>query len=131
MPANSVAENVLGTSKSFKHVPLSGSHDDILWSRHGAVDGADHTSELEELAGALHPGALCLFGVRIARAFSPRAPLRERENARSLWSISAIFLGVYNITQNINIPLIIQPQLFGFFCAFSWTQVGFLTVCRD
>ncbi|KAF8489312.1 PQ loop repeat-domain-containing protein, partial [Gautieria morchelliformis] len=39
-----------------------------------------------------------------------------------LWAVSAIFLGVYNVSQNINIPLIIQPQLFGTFCALSWTQ---------
>ncbi|KAF9508166.1 hypothetical protein BS47DRAFT_1417660 [Hydnum rufescens UP504] len=30
--------------------------------------------------------------------------------------------GVYNIVQHINIPLIIQPQLFGALAALSWTQ---------
>ncbi|KAF8587845.1 hypothetical protein K439DRAFT_1385372 [Ramaria rubella] len=39
-----------------------------------------------------------------------------------MWALSAIFLGVYTITQDINIPLIIQPQLFGLLSALSWTQ---------
>jgi len=38
------------------------------------------------------------------------------------WAISAIFLGVYAIVQDLNIPLIIQPQLFGLLSAVSWTQ---------
>jgi len=42
-----------------------------------------------------------------------------------LWSLSAIFLGVYNIVQDINIPLIVQPQVFGFLAAFCWTQCLF------
>ncbi|KDQ61336.1 hypothetical protein JAAARDRAFT_506400 [Jaapia argillacea MUCL 33604] len=39
-----------------------------------------------------------------------------------LWSISAVFLGVYVIVQDLNIPLIIQPQLFGALCLASWSQ---------
>ncbi|KAF8889354.1 PQ loop repeat-domain-containing protein [Infundibulicybe gibba] len=39
-----------------------------------------------------------------------------------LWGISAAFLGVYAIVQNLNIPLIVQPQLFGFLCFLSWGQ---------
>lgn len=31
--------------------------------------------------------------------------------------------GVYNIVQDINIPLIVQPQLFGSLAALSWVQV--------
>ncbi|KAF8600948.1 hypothetical protein BDV93DRAFT_587035 [Ceratobasidium sp. AG-I] len=40
----------------------------------------------------------------------------------SLWALSAPFLGVYMIAQNISIPLIVQPQLFGAMSAFSWVQ---------
>lgn len=39
-----------------------------------------------------------------------------------IWATSAVFLGVYNIVQNINIPLIVQPQLFGALAALSWVQ---------
>jgi hypothetical protein len=42
---------------------------------------------------------------------------------RLLWAIAAVFLGVYNVSQNINIPLIVQPQLFGLLGAISWSQV--------
>ncbi|KAF8661298.1 hypothetical protein AX16_001397 [Volvariella volvacea WC 439] len=39
-----------------------------------------------------------------------------------MWGIAAGFLGVYNITQNLNVPLILQPQLFGFLSLVSWGQ---------
>lgn len=42
---------------------------------------------------------------------------------RLLWGISAVFLGVYVVVQNLNIPLILQPQLFGTLCLISWGQV--------
>ncbi|KAJ7721337.1 PQ loop repeat-domain-containing protein [Mycena maculata] len=38
------------------------------------------------------------------------------------WGLSATFLGVYAIVQNLNIPLIVQPQLFGLLCMISWGQ---------
>ncbi|KAJ7062861.1 PQ-loop-domain-containing protein [Mycena amicta] len=38
------------------------------------------------------------------------------------WGISAGFFGVYAILQNLNIPLIVQPQLFGLLCMISWGQ---------
>jgi len=41
---------------------------------------------------------------------------------RLLWGIAAGFLGVYAIVQNLNIPLIIQPQLFGMLSLISWGQ---------
>ena len=41
-----------------------------------------------------------------------------------LWGVSGPFLGVYAIVQNLNIPLILQPQIFAFLCAVSWAQVG-------
>ncbi|KAI0047850.1 hypothetical protein FA95DRAFT_1451387, partial [Auriscalpium vulgare] len=39
-----------------------------------------------------------------------------------IWSLSAIPLGVYVIVQNLNIPLIVQPQLFGSLALVSWAQ---------
>jgi len=42
---------------------------------------------------------------------------------RLLWALSAPFLGVYVIVQNLNIPLILQPQLFCTFALISWGQV--------
>ncbi|KZT25253.1 hypothetical protein NEOLEDRAFT_1021542, partial [Neolentinus lepideus HHB14362 ss-1] len=39
-----------------------------------------------------------------------------------LWACSSAFLGVYAIVQNLNIPLIVQPQLFGGFSLISWSQ---------
>ncbi|KAG8904025.1 hypothetical protein FRB99_002367 [Tulasnella sp. 403] len=39
-----------------------------------------------------------------------------------IWAISAPFLGVYVIVENINIPLIVQPQLFTALASFSWIQ---------
>ena len=43
-----------------------------------------------------------------------------------LWGLSGAFLGVYVVVQNLNIPLILQPQLFGILCMISWAQV-----CRN
>ncbi|KZT59488.1 hypothetical protein CALCODRAFT_493630 [Calocera cornea HHB12733] len=39
-----------------------------------------------------------------------------------IWASCALPLGVYNITLNTNIPLIVQPQLFGTLGAFCWVQ---------
>lgn len=39
-----------------------------------------------------------------------------------IWSVSGIFLGTYAIVQNINIPIIIQPQAFGALAAVSFVQ---------
>ncbi|EMD39084.1 hypothetical protein CERSUDRAFT_122553 [Gelatoporia subvermispora B] len=39
-----------------------------------------------------------------------------------MWGISGAFLGVYSIVQDLNIPLILQPQLFGVLSFVSWGQ---------
>ncbi|KAJ7056505.1 PQ loop repeat-domain-containing protein [Mycena amicta] len=39
-----------------------------------------------------------------------------------VWGISAAFLGAYTIILDLNIPLIVQPQLFGFLALVSWGQ---------
>ncbi|CAK5283385.1 unnamed protein product [Mycena citricolor] len=39
-----------------------------------------------------------------------------------LWGTASPFLGAYGLIQNLNIPLILQPQLFGFLSFVSWGQ---------
>ncbi|KAH9940866.1 PQ loop repeat-domain-containing protein [Epithele typhae] len=39
-----------------------------------------------------------------------------------MWGIAGAFLGPYSIVQNLNIPLILQPQLFAALCFVSWAQ---------
>jgi len=39
-----------------------------------------------------------------------------------MWGISGCFLGVYVTVQNLNIPLILQPQLFSALSLVSWGQ---------
>ncbi|KAI0630547.1 PQ loop repeat-domain-containing protein [Trametes polyzona] len=39
-----------------------------------------------------------------------------------LWGFSGATLGVYAIVKNLNIPLIVQPQLFGTLSYISWAQ---------
>jgi len=39
-----------------------------------------------------------------------------------LWGFSSVFQGVYVLVQKINVPLMVQPQLFGFLCLVSWGQ---------
>ncbi|KAI0653171.1 PQ loop repeat-domain-containing protein [Cubamyces menziesii] len=38
------------------------------------------------------------------------------------WGIAGAFLGTYSVVQNLNIPLILQPQLFGVLSFVSWAQ---------
>ncbi|KAM5534639.1 hypothetical protein V8D89_011651 [Ganoderma adspersum] len=39
-----------------------------------------------------------------------------------LWGISCVFLGVYAIVQDLNIPLIVQPQIMSVLSYVSWAQ---------
>jgi len=39
-----------------------------------------------------------------------------------IWALAALPLGVYNVAQNINIPLMVQPQLFGLLACTCWVQ---------
>ncbi|RAL02074.1 PQ-loop repeat-containing protein [Aspergillus ibericus CBS 121593] len=40
-----------------------------------------------------------------------------------LWASCAVPMGAYMILQEVNIPLQIQPQIFGFFSLLSWGQI--------
>ncbi|KAJ7911325.1 PQ loop repeat-domain-containing protein [Mycena leptocephala] len=48
-----------------------------------------------------------------------------------LWGIAAGFLGAYAILLDLNVPLILQPQLFGFFSLLSWGQCQYYTQKRS
>jgi len=39
-----------------------------------------------------------------------------------IWGVAGAFLGVYVIVQDLNIPLIVQPQSFGVLAILSWAQ---------
>ncbi|KAG4300606.1 hypothetical protein PCANB_003092 [Pneumocystis canis] len=39
-----------------------------------------------------------------------------------LWSVGGIFMGIYNISRNLNIPLQLQPHLFLVLCFITWGQ---------
>ncbi|CAL1705901.1 unnamed protein product [Somion occarium] len=41
---------------------------------------------------------------------------------RFLWALSAPFFGVYAIIRNLNVPLIVQPQILSLLCLTSWAQ---------
>lgn len=58
-------------------------------------------------------------------------PLRWHANTpfgsshRLLCGVAGPFLGTYSVVQNLNVPLILQPQVFGVLCLISWAQVRF------
>ena len=45
--------------------------------------------------------------------------------------MSALPLGVYVIMQDLNIPLIVQPQLFGLLLLLSWCQCMYYGAARS
>ncbi|KXN92656.1 hypothetical protein AN958_11757 [Leucoagaricus sp. SymC.cos] len=49
----------------------------------------------------------------------------------SIWGISSAFLGVYAFLQKLNVPLQIQPQLFGFLALVSWGQTLYYDPLRQ
>ncbi|TCD71814.1 hypothetical protein EIP91_003157 [Steccherinum ochraceum] len=98
MPANGVAENVLGTIVT---------HDMMLH------------------APAIFSGTICWTVQLIPQVWkSWRSKTTEGLSPWLvwLWGISGPFLGVYVIVQDLNIPLILQPHLFASLCFVSWAQ---------
>ena len=92
------------------------------------LDGAAHTASLEELAYQVDRRT-----VRVSHVSSvqPQRPLSvyERSNLarlrrRLLWGLSGTFFGVYVIVLNLNVPLIVQPQLLAVLSYLSWAQVS-------
>ncbi|KAE9402513.1 hypothetical protein BT96DRAFT_918192 [Gymnopus androsaceus JB14] len=43
------------------------------------------------------------------------------------WALGGAFLGTYAVVQNLNIPLIMQPQIFGTLSLISWAQCQYYT----
>ncbi|KAE9384295.1 hypothetical protein BT96DRAFT_1026929 [Gymnopus androsaceus JB14] len=43
------------------------------------------------------------------------------------WAVAGAFLGTYAVVQNLNIPLILQPQIFGALSLVSWAQCQYYT----
>lgn len=84
MPANHVAENVLGTIGT------------ILWT-------------IQVIP-------------QVIKSYRDKSTEGLSAWLMFLWAFSGLFLGVYVVVQNINIPLIIQPQLFTALAALSWAQ---------
>ena len=91
------------------------------------LDRTNYTSDLEKFSFKVHGRTIRLVGVSAAHP-TPRFLIRMNgsltSSASFLWGISGPFLGVYVVVQNLNIPLILQPQIFAFLCAVSWSQVG-------
>jgi hypothetical protein len=54
-----------------------------------------------------------------------------RKKCRFLWSIAGLTLGIYTVVQDLNLPLILQPQLFGFFTLLSWGQCMYYGAARS
>lgn len=124
MPANNVAENVLGTLGMTVFIQF---HVTSFTSafRDGVLDDPAHPADLEELAREIHRGAFGPHGVSLFAPISFRAFSLDLYSL--MWSVSAWFLGVYAIVQDLNIPIIVQQQIFSFLTLASWAQVGSTT----
>ena len=59
---------------------------------------------------------------QIYRNWRTKSTVGLPESMMLLWSISGVPFGVYAITQQFNIPLIVQPQCFCVLCGVSWAQ---------
>ncbi|KAG8994619.1 hypothetical protein FRB93_001534 [Tulasnella sp. JGI-2019a] len=84
MPANPVAENVLGYIGT------------ILWT--------------------------CQILPQIWKSYREESTEGLSAMLMFIWAFAGPFMAIYNVVENINIPLIIQPHVFGFLAALSWAQ---------
>ena len=50
--------------------------------------------------------------------------LPARARRRLAWGVAGAFLGTYSVVQDLNVPLILQPQLFSLLSFVSWAQVS-------
>lgn len=85
------------------------------------MDCPTHPTTHQDLAHQIHRGSFTLARV------SPHPPspidlILYTSSHSFLWGIAALPLGVYVIVQDLNVPLIVQPQLFGLFSLLSWCQ---------
>ena len=126
MVANKIAENVLGTIGLQRSQPHNSVYNlPLVSGRYHTLDRATYTSDLEELLLKVHRWTIRLAGVSAVNHAPHSLSMSGGLTSTSfLWGISGPFLGVYVVVQNLNIPLILQPQIFAFLCAVSWAQVG-------
>ena len=102
--------------------------------RYGVLDCTINPSGVEELAEQDDGWAVTL--ARVSRKTSSQNPHNRDGTSRILivilnrlvWGLGGAFLGVYVIVQDLNIPLIIQPQIFGFLSLLAWAQVSTITI---
>ena len=111
------------------------------------MDCAAHPATRQKLAHQIHRWSLTL--ARVSHSPAPVRPLRSDTlrlhphvgavciymlltTSRSfLWCIAALPLGVYVIVQDLNVPLIVQPQVFGFLSLLSWGQCMYYDAGRS
>ncbi|KAG2011679.1 PQ loop repeat protein [Coprinopsis cinerea AmutBmut pab1-1] len=77
----------------------------------------------ENVFGTL--GTVCWTGQlipQIWKSWRDKSTTGLSEWLMLLWGFSSVFQGAYVIVQKINIPLMVQPQLFGFLSFVSWGQ---------
>ena len=84
------------------------------------LDDSTHTTDLEELENEVNRGTFAATRVSTSLFY---AWLYHSDIFSFMWGIAGLPLGVYNVVQNLNIPLILQPQLFAFLSLVSWGQV--------
>lgn len=87
------------------------------------LDDSAHPTSLEKLSVQEHSWALALVHVIWPKILCLDHPSHLY---RLTWGCSAIFLGAYTTIQWLNIPLIVQAQLFGFLCFLCWGQVRYV-----
>src|ERR1700722_19714930 len=119
MPVNKVAENVLGTI-GFAIISCSLNISSLI-SRDHLLDNPANSSGMEVLACEVDKGFIQLACVWI---WGTKKSMSANPCHRLMWAISAAFFGVYIIVQRLNIPLILQPQLFAALTITSWAQVN-------
>ncbi|KAJ3748387.1 hypothetical protein DFH05DRAFT_556524 [Lentinula detonsa] len=104
MPVNSVAENVFGTS---------------------GVLAKKCTKLLKWIYYAFPEGTVCWTIQLVPQLWKS---YREKDTTGLsdwmilAWGVAGAFLGTYSIVKNLNIPLILQPQLFSVLTMASWAQ---------
>ena len=98
----------------------------VLWrsARYDMLDNTARSSGVEELVHEVDGWSL-----RVPHVSAPNFPpaqtnLTRLHALRLLWGISCVFLGVYAIVQNLNVPLIVQPQIMSALSYVSWAQAS-------
>ncbi|KAF7342456.1 PQ-loop-domain-containing protein [Mycena venus] len=113
MHANPIAENVLGTIGT------------VCWT--AQLVPQVWKSWREKSTQGLSPWLVCVARVH----YYLQSYLTSSHRTVFCGGISAGFLGAYTILLDLNIPLILQPQLFGFLALVSWGQCQYYGLGRS